>query len=164
MTPHSPPTHRAASRLALVALHMARWAERMLATHHPPLTVAQFLALRALADGAVGPGELARRASVSEPAVSQLLRGLEQAGLVSRELSADDRRRHHLRLTPEGEQCLASAADLVAREIGGLLGDLRGPEADRLARLLEQIAGTVEGTAPPRRPPPPPRRHPPGPR
>lgn len=136
---------------------MARWAERTLAAHDPPLTVAQYLALRALAEGAVGPGELARRAAVSDAAVSQLVRGLEQAGLVSRELSADDRRRHHLRLTGTGARCVASAGELVAQEVDGLLDEIRGPDADVLARLLERIAGTVEGTAPPRRPPPQPR-------
>jgi DNA-binding MarR family transcriptional regulator len=143
--------------LASVALHVARWAERTLAEHDPPLTVAQFLALESLQSGVTAPGELARRAGVSDAAVSQLIRDLEGAGLVERQLSTVDRRRHELRLSPAGASTYQSATALVAARIGGLLGELPGPDARHLAELLARVARTVGAAAPPRRPPPPPR-------
>ena len=50
----------------------------------PPLTVAQYLALQAIAEGEVVGAELARRAAVSPAAVSQLLATLEESGLLAR--------------------------------------------------------------------------------
>jgi len=155
---HEPP-HVAAPHLVVAALHLARLAERTLAAHEPPLTIAQFLTLRGVADGVSAPGELAARAAVSDAATSQLIRGLEQAGLVASEIASDDRRRHHLRLTPSGTRCLHSADELLQRSIAGVLGEIHGPDAERLADLLARVAGIAEGTPPPRRPPPPPRPH-----
>src|SRR5919109_1604964 len=74
----------AADALAEVAPLVSRWIERLLPAHRPPLTLAQYLALRALADNAQGAAELARRTGVSEPAVSQLVATLAAAGLVER--------------------------------------------------------------------------------
>jgi uncharacterized 2Fe-2S/4Fe-4S cluster protein (DUF4445 family) len=65
-----------------VAPLATRWIERLLAAHEPPLTVAQYLALRAIAAGQISSGELARGAGVSGPAVSQLVAALVDAGLL----------------------------------------------------------------------------------
>src|SRR3954452_909714 len=92
-----------AEALAAVAPLATRWMERLLARHDPPLTVTQYLALRAVAREDIVGTELARRAGVSGPAVSQLLAGLDKAGLIDRRASEDDRRRHALGLTPAGE-------------------------------------------------------------
>ena len=88
----------AADALAAVSLLAARWIERLLAQHDPPLTVAQYLALRAIEREGVSGTELARRSGVSGPAVSQLLAGLADEGLVERQPVEGDRRR--MALTP----------------------------------------------------------------
>ena len=160
------PKHVAAERLAGVALHVARWSERTLAEHEPPLTVAQFLVLDALADGARTPGELAARAAVSDAAVSQLLRDLEAGGLVTRALSPLDRRRHELALTDAGRQTRAAAWRLVAARLAGVLGDLPDAEARQLGELLGRIGSTIARVPPPPRPrptAPPPHPRPPTP-
>jgi DNA-binding MarR family transcriptional regulator len=78
-----PPPRRskteAAEALAAAAPLATRWIERLLAQHDPPLTVTQYLALRAIASERISATELARRAGVSGPAVSQLLAGLADA-------------------------------------------------------------------------------------
>jgi len=71
----------------------SRWIERLLAAHEPPLTVAQYLALEAIAEGQIVGAALARRAAVSPAAVSQLLATLEEAGLLARGRLEYDRRR-----------------------------------------------------------------------
>jgi DNA-binding MarR family transcriptional regulator len=138
---------------------VSRWIERLLAAHDPPLTVAQFLALQAIADGEVVGAELARRAAVSPAAVSQLLATLEESGLLARSRLEDDRRRQSLAPTEQGRQALRSAQAELRNRLAGLLGDLPPPEADALAGLLERLLASLSGTPPPPRPrrPPPPR-------
>ena len=143
-----------------VSAHVSRWVERLLAAHEPPLTLAQFLALRAVAAEPVTAADLARRTGVSGAAVSQLLGGLEQAGWVERARQPGDRRRHTLALTAAGTEVLASATRLVNARLGGLLADLPRSEADSLARLLDTVERALGGAPPPRRPPPPPRPRP----
>lgn len=154
----------AAEALVAVAPLASRWIERLLAAHDPPLTVPQYLALRAIAREQVTGSELARRAGVSGPAVSQLLDGLAPAALIERSPLAADRRRQELALTPAGERAFRSAAALLRARFGKLLGDLPRPEADALARVLPRVEAALGGAPPPRRPPPPPppkpHRHP----
>jgi DNA-binding MarR family transcriptional regulator len=154
---------QAAEGLAAVAPLATRWIERLLARHDPPLTVAQYLALRAIASGGASGAELARRTGVSGPAVSQLLAALVDAGLVEREASAEDRRRQTLTLSKAGQQALTKAQALLREQLAALLDDIPRPEVDALARLLPFVEAALSGTAPPRRPPPPRPPHPPRP-
>ncbi len=153
-----------AEALVAVAPLATRWIERLLAAHDPPLTVPQFLALRAIAREDVSGAEIARRAGVSPPAVSQLLAGLADAGLVDRRPGEGDRRRHTLALPPAGQRALGSAEALLRERLGTLIADLPGPEEDALAHALPSVEAALSGAPPPRRPhpPPPPRpkRHP----
>ena len=139
---------------------MSRWIERLLAAHEPPLTLAQFLALRAIGSEPVTGAELARRTGVSGAAVSQLLATLDQAGWVERSHAPGDRRRQVLALTKAGRGAYVSAARLVHARIGELLAAFPAPELDRLARLLERLEQVLGGAPPPRRPPSPSHRRP----
>jgi DNA-binding MarR family transcriptional regulator len=151
----------AADALIAVAPLVSRWTQRLLAGHDPPLTVAQFLALRAIAEGGMSGSELARQTGVSGPAVSQLLDGLSDAGLLARAELAEDRRRRALELTVDGQETLASARTMLRERLSGLLAELPHPEADALARALPEVEAVLSGAPPPKRPPPP---RPPGPR
>jgi len=157
-------SRRAAEALVRTAPLVSRWIERLLAAHDPPLTVAQYLALQAVAEGEIVGAELARRAAVSPAAVSQLLAGLEEKGLLSRGRLDDDRRRQPLGLTEEGRSTLRSAQTALRERLAGLLADLPPPEADALARLLERLEASLSGTPPPPRPYRPPPEPPPPPR
>lgn len=152
--PRHPPTE-AAEALVAVAPLVSRWIDRLLAGHDPPLTVAQFLALRAIGTGAVSGSELAHRAGVSGPAVSQLLSGLAGAGLLERRELDEDRRRQALDLSANGKRALASAQTLLRERLSSLLADLPHPETDALARALPHVEATLSGEPPPRRPRPP---------
>jgi DNA-binding MarR family transcriptional regulator len=163
MPPHNP-LHEAAGSLVAVAPLLSRWLERLLAGHEPPLSAAQYEALRAVAAGDLSAAELARRSGVSGPAVSQLLGGLVDAGLLQRGELAGDRRRHALTLSPRGTRVLRSADALLTGQLESLLAALPRPEADALARALPFVEAGLRGTPPPRRPKPPPRPGPPRPR
>ena len=131
---------------------VSRWIDRLLAAHDPPLTVAQYLALQAIAEGEVLGAELARRAAVSPAAVSQLLAALEEDGLLTRGRLEDDRRRQPLALTEQGQWALRSAQTALRERLAGLLGELPPHEAEALARLLDLLESSLSGTPPPRRP------------
>ena len=135
---------------------VSRWIDRLLAAHDPPLTVAQYLALQAIAEGEVLGAELARRAAVSPAAVSQLLAALEEDGLLTRGRLEDDRRRQPLALTEQGQWALRSAQTALRERLAGLLGELPPHEAEALARLLDLLESSLSGTPPPRRPQRPP--------
>jgi len=153
----------AAAALVAAAPLAARWIDRLLAAHDPPLTTPQYLALRAISREQVTVNELARRAGVSGPAASQLLSTLADAGLVDRQAAAADRRRQELSLSAAGSEALSSAEVLLAGQLASLLGDLPRPEIDALARVLPRVEAALSGAAPPRRPPPPRPPHPPHP-
>ena len=157
---HHPAGSQAAERLARTAPLVSRWIERVLAAHDPPLTVAQYLALRAIAAGEVVGAELARRAAVSPAAMSQLLATLEAAGLLTRKRLADDRRQQPLALTEQGRWALNSAQTALRERLAGLLADMPPPETEALARLLERLEASLSGMPPPPRPKPRPRKRP----
>jgi DNA-binding MarR family transcriptional regulator len=150
---HLPPV----DELVGAATLTARWAERLLATHDPPLTLGQYLALRSIARESLTAAELARRAGVSGPAVSQLIAGLEDAGWIARSRADDDRRRQQLALSDTGAEVLESAVSDLGIGLGPLLASLPPPEQDALDRALPYLEAALGGTPPPRRPPPPPR-------
>jgi DNA-binding MarR family transcriptional regulator len=143
--------------LVAAAALTARWAERLLATHDPPLTLGQYLALRSIARESLTAAELARRAGVSGPAISQLVAGLEDAGWIARSRADDDRRRQQIALSDPGAQVLESAVADLQIGLGSLLSSLPPPEQDALDRALPHLEAALGGTPPPRRPPPPPR-------
>jgi MarR family len=96
----------------------------------------------------VSGSELARRAGVSGPAVSQLIAGLADSGLLVREF-AEDRRRQTLTLTAHGQEALRSARALLRERLSSLLADLPRPEADALTRAPAGRRDTVgRATAP----------------
>jgi DNA-binding MarR family transcriptional regulator len=159
-----PHTREAGAALAAAAPLATRWVERVLATHEAPLTVAQYLALRAIQAAPLSAAELARRTGVSGPAVSQLLSALESAELIDRQQAEADRRTRGLALTGRGTRTLDSATTLVSERLAGLLTDLPKPEADALTRLLERVEAALLGQPPPRRPHPPPPPRPRAPR
>src|SRR5205085_270499 len=155
---HHPNGRQAAEKLVRTAPLVSRWIERVLAAHNPPLTVAQYLALQAIADGEVVGAELARRAAVSPAAVSQVLTALEDAGMLTRDRFEDDRRRQPLSLTDQGRWTLRSAQTALRERLAGLLADMPRAETDALARLLERLEASLGGTPPPPRPPRRPKR------
>jgi DNA-binding MarR family transcriptional regulator len=138
-----------------VSLLASRWIERLLAQLDPPMTVAQYLALRAIGREDISATELARRSGVSGPAVSQLVAGLSEEGLLERQPMEGDRRRVTLALSAAGVRALGTAEKALRKGLGFLLSDLPRPDADGLGRALPAVEAALSGAPPPRRPPPP---------
>jgi DNA-binding MarR family transcriptional regulator len=164
MPPPRKPQTDAAEAIIAVAPLATRWIERLLAQHDPPLTVSQYLALRAIAREPLTGAELARRTGVSGPAVSQLLAGIAETGLLQRHPNPEDRRHQTLSLSAAGARTYESARAMLRGCVGSLLAELPHPEAHALGRLLPRVEAALAGSAPPRKPPPPtpPHKRPPG--
>jgi DNA-binding MarR family transcriptional regulator len=117
------------------------WAERLLVGHEPPLTVTQYLALRAISEDEVPAAELARRAAVSGPAVSQVLAGLGETGLIQR-TPVPSGRWQALTLSAKGQRLFRSAQVLLRDRFSELLDELF-PETGALAHALPHVAAAL---------------------
>ena len=81
---------------------------RLVLAGRSEVTVEQFHALRNLRHGCRTASELATALQISRPAVSQVLDGLVDGGLVRRTQSVIDRRNIELELTEEGKRLIVS--------------------------------------------------------
>lgn len=94
-------------------------------TKESGLTVEQYellLLIKTAEDGAATIGGLHRALARRQSGVTQLVRRVENLGLVSRRLSDRDARVRFLRLTEEGERRLACAVARLRKERARLVG------------------------------------------
>src|SRR5918996_35650 len=94
---------------------------------------AQLSALSVLVfGGATTLGRLADAEHVRPPTMTRIVSALEEAGLVRKEASPDDRRSVRITATPAGRRLMQAARQ---RRIRALAGRLDGFSADELATL-----------------------------
>jgi MarR family transcriptional regulator, organic hydroperoxide resistance regulator len=86
------------------------------------------------------PAELAATLSMPKPTVTVYVKRLEAAGFVSREIDAEDLRRHRLRLTPAGRKVMNQGLALLSDAFGERLGRLSAAQQEELRRLLEKMS------------------------
>jgi DNA-binding MarR family transcriptional regulator len=83
--------------------------------------------------------ELTARIGMQEPTAVIALRGMEEAGWITRDRSEADRRKVHIRLTPAG-RALRETLLPVAREVNALATtELSAEEAATLIALLRRV-------------------------
>jgi DNA-binding MarR family transcriptional regulator len=107
---------------------------------------AQFELLRqmALAGGRSTTSQLARELDVDPAAVTRLVAGLEELGLVGRVDDARDRRRRPVVLSPAGRDFMVRLhAELHARE-GALAAQLDSTDLETATEVLRTIRGVLE--------------------
>lgn len=90
-------------------------------------------------------GDLTENALITSGGVSQRLEKLEKAGLVSRHVDTEDRRRVLVQLTDRGAELIDSVlADVVHKENDVLLTALTVEEMDTLRDLLRKLVIAFE--------------------
>src|SRR4051812_21343411 len=88
--------------------------------------------------------QLARAAALSSSATTRLVTRLEQRGLLTRILCADDRRGIYTELTENGRNLLAEARPTHDAALSEAIDEAREiPELVPLTRILDQPAGVV---------------------
>lgn len=97
------------------------------------------------ADGPLSPGALSASAHVSSARVANILRSLEEKGLVVRQHSERDRRSVEVSVTDAGLARAQAHRDEALRHLAALLGELGEDDAAELARILARLRVVVEG-------------------
>jgi DNA-binding MarR family transcriptional regulator len=133
----------------LVRLEIALWNRinaRLKAEHD--LSLAFFETLYFIAQstsGSLRVGDLARALRITQGATSKLVDRVEAAGLIRRQLDADDRRASRLALTDAGQQTLADARATYEAEMATILdATLMAQEQEHLHTLVQRLLTAVD--------------------
>ena len=92
-------------------------------------------------------GELAALERISAPSLSGHVDRLEQAGLLERFRSKDDRRRVVLRLTPPGSRMLRRVRSRRTTWLAERLGTLDTAELEAIEKAIEPLTALLEERA-----------------
>lgn len=88
--------------------------------------------------------ELADKTHVTPPAVSRMLKALEQKGLIVRNVDRDDRRNTFIRITDEGEDVREKTMEAVGALFARVFQRMGEEEMHTLLRLSGQFMQIIE--------------------
>jgi DNA-binding MarR family transcriptional regulator len=136
-------------RTDLSGVEIANWVRRI-ATQYDTLGAPELsgprwgLLMRLLVEEELGnagvtPTYLSRCQNVSKNTISALLRGLEEHGLVDRQLDAADRRIFRIQLTPAGRALALKTGPERAHMLNRMVSGLEPEERQQLLGLLEKL-------------------------
>lgn len=89
------------------------------------------------------PSELSELQGIPRNSVSELLAGLEEEGLISRELHGTDRRKFVIRLTPQGRKTLKSKLGTQFRQITKCFAAFSREDRATLLELLTRLTQSL---------------------
>jgi len=89
-------------------------------------------------------GELAASERVRPPSMTKIVVGLEEAGLVTRQVDAGDRRVARVTLSAEGRRVVHRSRSLRTAYLARRLRRLSPPERESLAELVHLLEVLVE--------------------
>lgn len=98
----------------------------------------------ALAEGSLTPSELADRAHISSARVANILRVLEEKGLIERKHSQSDRRRVHVELTIAGQAKIDEKREEFEGHVAEFLELLGADDTREMVRLLKRTNKIIE--------------------
>ena len=87
----------------------------------------------------LSPSDLSTLLGVSRNTVSSLINGLEEQGLVLRQLHPTDRRQFRIQITSHGYTVICDQAPHFAHKASSILGVLSHDERNQLSILLEKL-------------------------
>jgi DNA-binding MarR family transcriptional regulator len=108
------------------------------------LTHAHIRSLRALSEGPLTAGQLARSADLNPASVTAMLDHLEQAEIVERTRSTTDRRVCNVALTETGRALLAEKAERWQALWEERLGGYSAAELSAARRVARDVAGMLD--------------------
>lgn len=96
-------------------------------------------------DGPLRLRALAERIGTTDATASRTVDALEAAGFVARDVAPGDRRGIVVRVTPAGTRRLEERRRQFAETLEAGLADLPTDDAERLVRLLDDLARALDG-------------------
>jgi MarR family transcriptional regulator, transcriptional regulator for hemolysin len=87
--------------------------------------------------------ELAEAMEVERPTMARLIDGLEEAGMVRREVLSGDRRQRHVHLTDQAKTEAAAVSALTDTLCAELVAGIPAEELERAHRVIEQMLDNV---------------------
>jgi DNA-binding MarR family transcriptional regulator len=109
------------------------------------LSAAQLFILEKLADSkAVSLNELARRTATHQSSASVVVAKLVDGGLVERNRSRRDKRKHELSLTGRGRSLLRRAPGAAQKQLMAALAGMRPARVKQLATLLNEFVENLD--------------------
>jgi DNA-binding MarR family transcriptional regulator len=103
------------------------------------LEMKEFFLLSAL-DAHPNPAALARALLLPKPSVTFMIKRMEAAGYVRRELQSADLRKFHLTLTASGRRAMEKARAILDEAFGERLTRLTTAQRSELAKLLQRLS------------------------
>ena len=116
---------------------MRRIREELRAGAHEKVTVPQWRILGAIYRGRNETSELAKHHGVSQPAISRMVDGLVDRGLVKRVPHQDDRRHIILSLSRAGESLYKKARKSTQKKIGAKIARLSFAQKSQMRQGLK---------------------------
>jgi DNA-binding MarR family transcriptional regulator len=89
-------------------------------------------------------GELAKRVSLSQGTVSEIVKRLESRQLVTRKQSATDRRRVHVSATQTGCDVIAQSPQLLQETFGARFSALKNWEQNLILSSVQRVAELMD--------------------
>lgn len=102
-----------------------------------------------ISEDPVQPRTLAERIHMTPSAVSQILKALEEKGLIERHRNADDNRVVTIVLTEEGERLAAEVEAMHDAHLGDLIDAIGEDDANELIRIVGKIIDHYSDSAAP---------------
>jgi DNA-binding MarR family transcriptional regulator len=86
------------------------------------------------------PADLANALLMPKPTVTVIVKRLEAAGYLRRQIDASDLRRHTLTLTPAGRRAMTRGLAILSEAYGKRLARLTAREQAQLAAIIEKMS------------------------
>jgi len=83
--------------------------------------------------------EMAQMGHLTEAAISRMVGGMVEKGLVTRKENPKSRREHAVALTEKGKKSLEKGMNVAKESLGEILGILTAEEREKLDLLLDKI-------------------------
>lgn len=107
------------------------------------LTIPQFRILANINRGLATISEIAQHHGVSQPAMSRMVEGLEEKGLILRKANPSDRRMFFLKLTPEGKKFYSELKAKSEKRIAERLNVLSDAQMNEVLSSLTALQSLI---------------------
>lgn len=113
------------------------------------LSEQQWRVLRHLNEvGSMEPNQIATQCHILRPSLARMLAGMDEAGLITRQRSSQDQRRHEICLTPKSRELIARMRQQVDAQYFRLEQKIGKDRLDGLYRDIDEAMALLESDGP----------------